>query len=80
MRTHDDIIYLPIFSQLQDEVARRNTANLPVVMTAHLYIKNSDITGHDERQMVGGIESESLDAFGTNYDYLISSPKPVFER
>lgn len=61
---------LPIFSQLQEEVARRNTANLPVVMTAHLYIKNSDITGHDERQMVGGIESESLDAFGTNYDYL----------
>lgn len=61
---------LPIFKQLQDDVAKRNTAGLPVVMTAHLFIKGVDITGHDERQMVGGIESESIDTFGNDYDYL----------
>ncbi len=60
---------LPIYSQLQDEIAKRNTASLPVVMTAHLTITGSDLTGHDVR-MVGGIESESLDTFGSGYDYL----------
>lgn len=60
---------LPIFSQLQDEAARRNTAGLPVVMTAHLTIVGSDLTGHDVR-LIGGIESEPIEAFGADYDYL----------
>lgn len=61
---------LPIFSQLQDEVAKRNTSVLPVVMTAHLTITGSDLTGHDGGTTVGGIESEPLESFGTGYDYL----------
>lgn len=60
---------LSIFSQLQEEIAKRNTNNLPVVMTAHLFITGADLTGHDEK-MVGGIESEPLDSFGSEYDYL----------
>ena len=61
---------LSIFGQLQEEIAKRNAGGLPVVMTAHLTITGSDLTGHDEGMMVGGIESESLDAFGAGYDYL----------
>ena len=60
---------LPIFSQLQEEVAKRNTSSLPVVMTAHLTIVGSDLTGHDVR-LIGGIESEPIEAFGADYDYL----------
>ena len=61
---------LTIFGQLQEEITRRNTSGLPVVMTAHLTITGAGLTGHDEGMMVGGIESEPLDAFGTGYDYL----------
>ena len=62
-------VNMPIFSQLQEDVAKRNTSNLPVVMTAHLYISGADITGHDAR-LVGGIESETIESFGNGYDYL----------
>lgn len=60
---------MSIFKQLQNEVAARNTNGLPVVMTAHLTITGSDLTGHDVR-LVGGIESEPIEAFGSGYDYL----------
>lgn len=60
---------LPIFSQLQEEEAKHNTSSLPVVMTAHLTIVGSDLTGHDVR-LIGGIESEPIEAFGADYDYL----------
>ena len=35
------------FQGLLDEVSRRNTGNLPVVMMAHTTIKGCDFTGHD---------------------------------
>ena len=55
---------------LLDEVARRNTANLPVVMMAHLSLTNSSFKGHGES--IGGMMAESVDSntLGQGFDYL----------
>lgn len=58
-----------IFSQLLSEVGTLNTHNLPVVMTGHLYITNSEITGPNS-SAVGGLEGEDISRMGSNYDYL----------
>lgn len=56
------------FQALLNEVERRNTAHLPVVLMAHLSIEGSDRSGHDES--IGGIEYVPLAALGEGYDYL----------
>lgn len=56
------------FQALLDEVKKRNTAQLPVVLMAHLSIEGSDRSGHDES--IGGIEYVPLSAMGEGYDYL----------
>ena len=58
------------FQALLDEVKKRNTAQLPVVLMAHLSIEGSDRSGHDES--IGGIEYVPLSAMGEGYDYLHS--------
>ena len=64
------------FQGLLDEVSRRNTGNLPVVMMAHTTIKGCDFTGHDQTSSIqgeytiGGIDGIELSQIGTGYDYL----------
>lgn len=56
------------FQTLLDEVAGRNSSGVPVVMTAHLAVTGSDVTGHDEGR--GGMEYTDIAVLGTGYDYL----------
>ncbi|MDO4510193.1 MAG: exonuclease SbcCD subunit D [Bacteroidales bacterium] len=56
------------FPQLLDAVAERNTAGLPVVMTAHTTVMGCDTTGHDF--VAGGIEGIDVKSLGEGYDYL----------
>lgn len=56
------------FQALLDEVEKRNEAQLPVVLMAHLSIEGSDRSGHDES--IGGIEYIPLSTMGKGYDYL----------
>ena len=60
------------YAMLQDAVARRNSAGLPVVMTAHTTVAGCDYKGHDNsgEKSVGGIDSIAVDCFGDGYDYL----------
>lgn len=57
-----------MLQHLLDTVAARNTADLPVVMTGHLAVSGSDITGHDFD--IGRIRTTALPNLGTGYDYL----------
>lgn len=60
------------FQQLLDYVAKNNTDNLPVIMTAHTTIQGCDFTGHDHvnEYVVGGIDSLDIEKMGEGYDYL----------
>ncbi|MBR6283451.1 MAG: exonuclease SbcCD subunit D [Muribaculaceae bacterium] len=49
-----------------DRVAERNTAQLPVVLMAHLAVDGGDFTGHDN---IGTIDTVPIAALGTGYDY-----------
>ena len=59
------------YQSLLDMVAERNENNLPVVMEAHLTVKGSDFTGHEDVRdvTVGGIDGVDLSVLGTGYDY-----------
>jgi exonuclease SbcD len=59
------------YQSLQDLVTSRNEGNLPVVMAAHLTVKGSDYTGHEDVRdvSVGGIDGVDLAVLGTDYDY-----------
>ncbi len=61
-----------MFQQLLDEVGRRNTHSLPVVMTAHTTIRGCDFSGHDNatEYSVGGIDYLDINQLGEGYDYL----------
>lgn len=56
------------FQKLLDETSRRNPAQLPVVLMAHLSVEGSDRTGHDDT--AGGIDYVPLRELGQGYDYL----------
>ena len=66
------------FQALLDEVKKRNTAQLPVVLMAHLSIEGSDRSGHDES--IGGIEYVPLSAMGEGYDYLALGHIHTYKR
>ncbi|MDE7413331.1 MAG: exonuclease SbcCD subunit D [Muribaculaceae bacterium] len=53
---------------LQEYVAKENKNNLPVVMTGHLAVTGSDMTGHDFD--IGTLRTTDISRFGSNYDYL----------
>ncbi len=57
---------------LLQEVEKRNTNNLPVIMSAHTTILGCDFSGHEraDEKIVGGIESISLENIGEGFDYL----------
>ena len=61
--------HYPVFTRMLDEVARRNTQNLPVVVMGHLAVLGCDLSGHDP-SLIGGMETHPIDIFGDNYDYL----------
>lgn len=60
------------FQSVLDRIEMRNSANLPVVMTAHLTVSGCDFAGHDNAsdKIVGGISSYGVKEFGDKYDYL----------
>ena len=68
------------FQSLLDRVQTQNTAQLPVVLMAHLAVSDSDFTGH-ERGMMECVEASTL---GNGYDYAalghIHRPQDVSER
>lgn len=60
------------YQSLLEEVAKRNTNNLPVILSYHTTIFGSDFSGHEraDEKIVGGIEALSLESIGEGYDYL----------
>lgn len=61
-----------LFQTLLDRVDEMNPRQLPVVMMAHTTVSGCDFKGHEEMSetMIGGIDSVTLNDFGTGYDYL----------
>jgi len=61
-----------LFQELLDIVEKKNTDNLPVVMSAHTTVSGCDFAGHENssEHTVGGIDSYNLEDMGTGYDYL----------
>lgn len=57
-----------LLQHLLDTVAERNTDSLPVVMTGHLAVSGSDISGHDFD--IGRIHTTPVERLGAGYDYL----------
>lgn len=60
------------YTRLLEEVRKRNTDRLPVVLMAHLTVSHSRFQGHEnsDERVVGGIESVDIDTLGAGYDYL----------
>lgn len=60
------------FQRALDEVSRRNTGGLPVVMMAHTTVGGCDFRGHDHANAttVGGIDALPLAQLGEGFDYL----------
>ena len=60
------------FQQMLDIAARRNTQDLPIVMSAHITLKGCNYTGHEHvsEYTVGGINSIDVAKMGEGYDYL----------
>ncbi len=57
-----------VFAAVEEEVARRNAAGLPVVVMGHLYISGCKLSV--EREDVGGLEFSPVSALGSGYDYV----------
>lgn len=57
------------FQRVGERIEAENTDRLPVVAMGHLYVKGSDITGHDEEN-IGGMFAESIRVLGDHYDYV----------
>ena len=57
-----------MIQSLLDYVATINREEKPVVMTGHLAIAGSDMTGHDLD--IGHIRTQEIASLGTGYDYL----------
>jgi exonuclease SbcD len=58
-----------VFTRMLEEVTRRNTQNLPVVVMGHLVVLGCNLIGHDP-SLIGGMETHPIDIFGDSYDYL----------
>ena len=60
------------FQDLLDNVGRRNTRQLPVILSAHTTVQGCDFSGHEQASefSVGGIDTYTVDQLGTGYDYL----------
>lgn len=60
------------YQTLLSEVAKRNTNDLPVILSAHTTVFGCDFTSHQnaDEKIVGGIEAISIESIGEGYDYL----------
>lgn len=60
------------YQTLLSETKKRNTNNLPVILSAHTTIFGCDFTSHQnaDEKIVGGIEAISIESIGEGYDYL----------
>lgn len=56
------------FQHLLDEIAQKNSQELPVVLTAHLAVVNPN--DNKEDAIIGGMEQVTREELGTGYDYL----------
>ena len=70
--THERFLRDGLFQQLIDEVASRNTTQLPVILTAHTSIVGANFLGHENatEKNIGGIDSVDVNNIGNGYDYL----------
>ena len=70
--THERFLRDGLFQQLIDEVASRNTTQLPVILTAHTSIVGANFSGHENatEKNIGGIDSVDVNNIGNGYDYL----------
>lgn len=57
------------FQSLLDQVQERNTARLPVILTAHLAVGESAGNESDDR-IIGGMDTLPVEELGQGYDYL----------
>ena len=57
-----------MIQSLLDYVASDNTEQKPVIMTGHLAVTGSDMTGHDLD--IGNVRTQAITSLGTGYDYL----------
>ncbi len=57
-----------VIQSILDRVADDNTESKPVVMTGHLAVTDSDLTGHDFE--IGKIKTQDIESLGTGFDYL----------
>ncbi len=57
-----------VIQSILDRVAEDNTDGKPVVMTGHLAVTGTDVTGHDFE--IGKIKTQSVETLGKGYDYL----------
>lgn len=57
------------FQTLLDLIRKKNTQNLPVVLTAHLAIKEQNC-GEDTGTVIGGMDTVPQEELGEGYDYL----------
>ena len=71
-----------MIQSLLDYVKAENTEGKPVIMTGHLTVKGSDMTGHDFD--IGHIRTQEIASLGTGYDYLalghIHRPQTIGHR
>lgn len=60
------------YPALLDKVKERNTAGLPVVLSAHTTVKGCEFTGHSQATdlTVGGIDAIDIARLGDGYDYM----------
>lgn len=57
-----------MIQSLLDYVASDNTEQKPVIMTGHLAVTGSDMTGHDLD--IGNVRTQAIASLGIGYDYL----------
>lgn len=58
-----------VFRRLGKKIAMENSEQLPVVCMGHLYVSGCAIDGHNPDN-IGGMEAESTDIFGPDFDYV----------
>jgi exonuclease SbcD len=76
------------FQRLIDAANGMNTADLPIIFSAHTAVRGIDLTvdftGHENssEDNIGGISTINIDALGSGYDYLALGHihKPQFVR
>ncbi len=59
---------MEVYQRLLEYVNSENENNLPVILTGHLTITGSDITGHSDQ--IGNVRAVDADAIYSGFDYM----------